>query len=88
MNRHMVTKTRELIACGFYDDPEILEVLWERCLEAILGDVNRGAGQGTRSCPSPGLRERAGPGPGGRAAPGARPRRARDRRADRAQAAR
>ena len=35
-DQRRVAQTRELIDCGFYDDPEILDVLLEHCIEAIL----------------------------------------------------
>ena len=36
-----MTKARELIDCGFYDDPEVLDALIDCCMEAITRDVNR-----------------------------------------------
>jgi hypothetical protein len=39
----MVTKMRELIDCGFDDAPEILDRIFECCIEAIMRDLNRSA---------------------------------------------
>jgi hypothetical protein len=49
VDRYKVTKTRELIDCGFYDDPEILNVLFEHCVEAILYDMSRSRARETRA---------------------------------------
>lgn len=45
MDRPNVTKTRELIGAGFYDDPEVLDILIDRCLEKILSRVYPSAAQ-------------------------------------------
>lgn len=49
MDQRRVAKTRELIDCGFYDDPEILDVLFEHCVEAILYDRRRSRTKETRA---------------------------------------
>jgi hypothetical protein len=41
VDRLKVTKTRELLDAGFYDDPEVLDALLNRCLEAILRGVSQ-----------------------------------------------
>jgi hypothetical protein len=50
-----VTKTRERIDCGFYDDPEILNVLMDCCIDALMREVNRSAAQETRAHVIPAL---------------------------------
>jgi hypothetical protein len=49
MDQRKVEKTRELIDCGFYDDPEILDALLERCVGAIIRDENRSPAKGTHA---------------------------------------
>jgi len=49
VDRHKVTKTRELIDCGFYDDPEVLDMLLDRCIEAITRDVNHSSAKQARA---------------------------------------
>ena len=49
VDQYKVTKSRELIDCGFYDDPEILDVLFEHCVEAILYNMRRSRTRETRA---------------------------------------
>ena len=41
VNWYRVAKSRELMFSGFYDDPDILDMLLERCLGVVLRVVNR-----------------------------------------------
>lgn len=47
MDQRKVEKTRELIDRGFYDDPEILELLFEHCVRTILCGLSRSRAKGT-----------------------------------------
>ena len=49
VDRHKVTTARERIDSGFYDDPEILDALMDRCIEAIVCEMNRSAARATRA---------------------------------------
>ncbi len=40
MDQHKIEKMQGLIERGFYDDPGILAVLLDRCIEAIMRDEN------------------------------------------------
>ena len=41
MDQCKIEETRALIEGGFYDDPEMLEMLFECCAEVILSDMRR-----------------------------------------------
>jgi hypothetical protein len=49
MDHRKIEKIRGLIERGFYDDPEILAVLLNRCIGAILRDENGFRAKGTHA---------------------------------------
>jgi hypothetical protein len=51
MDQRKVAKTRELIGCGFYDDPEVLDGVLDRCAEAIMHSRRVSRAKRTRTRP-------------------------------------
>ncbi len=53
MNQPEAKKTREALEGGFCDDPEVLKVFFNPCIEAVIRDENDGRAKETHALPSP-----------------------------------